>query len=153
MLLSREPESSATLIKDGVRRMCGSRALPFRDGHPAMDFAHWRIDPPARVFTVQMSCRDRRLIESAAMRFPSVAVERGDILPCLDWRPSFQRRMRSMRIVEVFEFSQFLFQVRRGPEQHPIQAFSSQCSDQPFDKRMGHRNVGNTLDLGHAQHP
>ena len=83
------------------------------------------------------------------MLFPSVAVERRDILPFRDWRPSFQRRMRPMSIVEVLEFEQFLFQVGRGPEQHPIQAFSSQGADQPFDKRMRHRNIRHTLNLAH----
>ena len=87
------------------------------------------------------------------MLFPSVAVERCDILRFRDWRPSFQRRMRPMSIVEVLEFEQFLFQVGRGPEQDSVQAFSSQGADQPFDKRMRHRNIRNTLDLAHAQHP
>jgi hypothetical protein len=68
------------------------------------------------------------------MLFPSVAVERCDILPLRDWRPSFQRRMCPMSIVEVLKFEQFLFQVRRGPEQHPIQAFSSHSAAGSFVK-------------------
>ena len=87
------------------------------------------------------------------MRFPSVVVERCDILPYLDWRPSFQRRMGPMRVIEVLEVRQFPFQVGHGPEQHPIQAFSSQCADQPFDKRMGQRHVRDTLDFDHPQDP
>ena len=46
------------------------------------------------------------------MRFPWVVVERGDMLPCLDWSPSFQRRMGPMRVIEVLEVGQFLFQSR-----------------------------------------
>ena len=38
-----------------------------------------------------------------------------------------------MRIVEVLEGHQFVFQVRRRPEQQLIHAFSSQRADQPFD--------------------
>ena len=75
-----------------------------------MDFEHGPVDPPASVFSAQMSSRDRRLIESAAMRCPSVVVERGDSLPCRDWRPSVQGRMCPMRIVEVLKFRQSLFQ-------------------------------------------
>ena len=69
-----------------------------------MDFARGRVDTLASVFACQMSRRNRRLIETAAMRFPSVVVERCDILPCLDWRPSFQRRMGPMGVIEVLVY-------------------------------------------------
>ena len=84
------------------------------------------------------------------MLVPSVVVERCDILPCLNWCSPFQRRVGPMGIVEVLECRQFLFQVWRGPEQQPIQAFSSQCADQPLDKRMRHGNVRDAFDLGHT---
>ena len=58
-----------------------------------------------------------------------------------------------MRIVEVLEGHQFVFQVRRRPEQQLIHAFSSQRADQPFDKRMRQRHIRHTLHLGHLQHP
>ena len=70
------------------------------------------------------------------MRVPAVAVEPCDILSYRDGRPPVQRRMGPMRIVEVLEGHQFVFQVRRRPEQQLIHAFSSQRADQPFDKRM-----------------
>ena len=73
------------------------------------------------------------------MRVPSVAVEPCDILSYRDGRPPVQRRMGPMRIVEVLEGHQFVFQVRRRPEQQLIHAFSSQRADQPFDKRMRQR--------------
>ena len=57
-----------------------------------------------------MSRRDRRLIETTAMRVPSVAVEPCDILSYRDGRPPVQRRMGPMRIVEVLEGHQFVFQ-------------------------------------------
>ena len=60
--------------------------------------------------------------------------------------------MGPMGIVEVLEGDQSPFQVRRGPEQHPIHAFSSKCADQPLDKRMRQRHVRDTLDLGDPQH-
>jgi len=100
-----------------------------------------------------MSRRDRRLIESAAMLLPSVVVKRCDMRPCADWNPTSQRRMFAMRIIEVLEVRQLLLQVTGGPEQHPIQALASKRADQPFDIRMGHRNVKNCLDLGRAPHP
>ena len=37
------------------------------------------------------------------MRLPAVAIETRDILPCRDGRPTFQRRMGSMHVVEVLE--------------------------------------------------
>jgi len=100
-----------------------------------------------------MSRRDRRLIESAAMLLPSVVVKRCDMRPCADWNSTSQRRMCAMRIIEVLEVRQLLLQVTGGPEQHPIQALASKRADQPFDIRMGHRNVRNCLDLGRAPHP
>ena len=87
------------------------------------------------------------------MRGPSVAVEPGDILSYRDGRPPVQRRMGPMRIVEVLEGHQFVFQVRRRPEQQLIHAFSSPRADQPFDKRMRQRHRRHTLHLGHLQHP
>ena len=111
------------------------------------------IDTLANVFAVPMSRRDRRLIETATTLVPAVVVERCDILPCRDGRPSRQRRMGPVRVIEGLEVTQFLFQVRRGPEQHPIHAFSSQCADQSFDKRMRQRHVRDTLHFGHLQYP
>ena len=87
------------------------------------------------------------------MRVPSVAVEPCDILSYRDGRPPVQRRMGPMRIVEVLEGHQFVFQVRRRPEQQLIHAFSSPRADQPFDKRMRQRHIRHTLHLGHLQHP
>ena len=58
-----------------------------------------------------------------------------------------------MHVVEVLESHQFVFQVRRGPEQHLIHTLSSQGANQPFDKRVRQRDVRHTLDLGHPQDP
>ena len=112
-----------------------------------------RIDTLANVFAVPMSRCDRRLIETATMLVPAVVIERGDILPCRDGRPSRQRRMGPVRVIEGLKVTQFLFQVRRGPEQHPIHELSSHCADQSFDKRMRQRHVRDTLHLGHPQDP
>ena len=68
-----------------------------------------RIDTLATVFAVPMSRRDRRLIETATMLVPAVVVERCDILPCRDGRPSRQRRMGPVRVIEGLEVTQFLF--------------------------------------------
>ena len=65
------------------------------------------------------------------MRVPSVAVEPGDSLSYRDGRPPVQRRMGPMRIVEVLEGHQFVFQVRRRPEQQLIHAFSSLMAMRP----------------------
>ena len=106
------------------------------------DSTRGRIDTLANVFAVPMSRRDRRLIEAATMLVPAVAVERCDILPCRDGRPPFQRRMGSMRVIEVLKCNQFVFQVRRGPEQHPINAFSSgsshECMHSLRQRQVGH---------------
>ena len=59
--------------------------------------------------------------------------------------------MSSVRIIEIRELRQLLFQVKRSPEQHPIQAFSPNRADQSFDKWMGQRHIGNRLHLDHAQ--
>ena len=61
--------------------------------------------------------------------------------------------MGSMHVVEVLEGFQLAFQVRCGPEQHPIHTLSPQRADQPFDKRMGHGDIRHTLDFGHPQYP
>ena len=69
--------------------------------------------------------------------------------PCCDGRPTFQRRMGSMHVVEVLEGFQLVFEVRRGPEQHPIHTLSPQGANQPLDKRMGHGDIRHTLDRAH----
>ena len=67
----------------GARPCCCAMAIT------QYDFARGRADPLANVFALQMSRRNRRLIETAAIPFPSVVVEHGNILPCRDGRPSF----------------------------------------------------------------
>ena len=84
------------------------------------------------------------------MRDPSVVGKRGDRCACRDGRSPVQRRVGPMRVIEGLECRQLPFQVRRGPEQHPIRTFSAQGADQPFDERMGQRHVGRR-DLGAAR--
>ncbi len=54
------------------------------------------------------------------MLFPSVAVERRDILRLLERRTPIQRRVSPMNIAEIPERRQLLFQVNRIPEQQQI---------------------------------
>jgi hypothetical protein len=61
--------------------------------------------------------------------------------------------MRAM-IVEVCpEIEQFVFEIRRRPEQRAIQILASNRADQPCHKGIGEGNIGNGFDLGHLQYP
>ena len=79
------------------------------------------------------------------MRLPAVAAEPCNSQPCRDGCPTFQRRMGSMHVIEVLEGFQLVFEVRHGPEQHPIHTLSPQGANQPLDKRMGHGDTYGTL--------
>ena len=90
------------------------------------------FDTSHRLFPVQVSGRGRCLIESAAMLFPCVSVEHCNVVPVLNRSSSVQGRTRAMVVEKGLELGQFFGQVRRGPEQHLIQALSSNSSDQPL---------------------
>ena len=64
-----------------------------------------------RALPAQMSSGDRRLIETAAMPFPSVVVKRCDILSFRNWSLSMQSSMRPVSVVEVLKLGQFLFKI------------------------------------------
>jgi hypothetical protein len=52
-----------------------------------------------------------------------------------------------------FEIEQLVFEIHRGPEQRAIEVLAANHPDQPFHKRMGERNIGNSFDLSHLQDP
>ena len=57
-------------------------------------------------------------------------------------------------VVEVGpEIEQLVFEVCRRPEQHVIQVFPPQGSDQPFHEWMGQGHVRDRLDLLQLQYP
>ena len=62
--------------------------------------------------------------------------------------------MNAMSIIVVFVFLQLARQVCGIPKEYAIKILAPDCSDEPFDKRMGDRSVRNRLDLldlNHAQ--
>ena len=62
--------------------------------------------------------------------------------------------MNAMSIIIVFVFVQLARQVCGIPKEYAIKILAPDCSDEPFDKRMGDRSVRNRLDLldlNHAQ--
>ena len=42
---------------------------------------------------------------------------------------------------------QLPLQIERIPEEHAIEIFAANCTDQPFDERMRNRRIGHRLDL------
>ena len=63
------------------------------------------------------------------------------------WCGAVERAMHAMRVVIVREFAQLPRQVHRVPEEHPIEVFTPNRADQPFDERMRNRSVRNRLDF------
>src|ERR1035437_9614218 len=113
-----------------------------------------RIPQGARVFGESSSHWGVK--EASAVALPSIGTETGDWSRhrcVLVRRSPFQSSMRAMLVEIGAEIEQFVFQIRRGPEQHAIQILASNRADQPFHKGMGEGNIGNGFDLGHLQYP
>ena len=60
--------------------------------------------------------------------------------------------MNAMSIIIVFVFVQLARQVSGIPKEYAIKILAPDCSDEPFDKRMGDRSVRNRLDLLDLHH-
>jgi hypothetical protein len=51
------------------------------------------------------------------------------------------------------EIKQLVFEIRSRPKQRVIEVFAANRPDQPFHKRMGHRNIRDGFNLAHLQDP
>jgi len=60
--------------------------------------------------------------------------------------------VNAMSIIIVFVFVQLARQVCSIPKEYAIKILTPDCSDEPFDKRMGDRSVRNRLDLLDLHH-
>ena len=112
--------------------------------------------PSSRVYDSDRVCGGlssyRCLIQSSAMRFPSIRLVVRD-------RPSWYAirwsshpgAMRAMMVKIGFEIEQLAFEIGGCPEQRRIQALSVEGADQPLHKWMGQGNIGDGLDFGHIQ--
>ena len=96
----------------------------------AMDVGPRRVNTLANVCAVQMSRRDRLLIETAAMRLPAVAIEPCDSPPCRDGRPTFQRRISPMGVVEVLRCNRMVEHAAQGTAIHDA-SMDTQADDPP----------------------
>src|SRR5207253_650606 len=70
------------------------------------------------------------------------------------WRAATERLVNTIVVVIGSELFQLALEVNCVPDQHVIKKLSSNCSDQPFHKRMGHgyeRDRLDLLDLEYAQ--
>ena len=112
--------------------------------------------PSSRATTATRVCGGlssyRGLIQSSAVRFPSIRSEvRDRPRRCLiGWSPR-PCCVRAMMVKIGFEIEQLAFEIGGCPEQRPIQALSTDGADQPLHKWMGPGNVGHGLDFGHLQ--
>jgi hypothetical protein len=85
------------------------------------------------------SRRDRRLIESSAMRLPAVRVETCSrpvlVRRRFRWLPS-QPAVGTMPVVVTSELEEFHLKVGRRPEERTVQALAPNGTDQTFNERM-----------------
>ena len=58
-----------------------------------------------------------------------------------------ERLMNATAIVIEGVSPQLSLQIKRIPKECAIEILSAQSADEPFDKWMRHRNIGNGLDL------
>ncbi len=65
----------------------------------------------------------------------------------------FQSSVRAVIVKVSCEIEQFVFEIRRRPEQGAIQVLASNRTNKAFHKGMGQGNIGNGFDLGHLQYP
>src|SRR5215471_20786142 len=56
-----------------------------------------------------------------------------------------------MLIKISLEIEELCLQISRCPEERPVQALSSYRADQPFNERMGQRDIGYCLDFRYVQ--
>lgn len=112
--------------------------------------------PSSRVYDSDRVCGGlssyRCLIQSSAMRFPSIRLEVRDRPSryIVGWSPR-PCAMRAMMVKIGFEIEQLAFEIGGCPEQRRIQALSAEGADQPLHKWMGQGNIGDGLDFGHIQ--
>ena len=112
--------------------------------------------PSSRVYDSDRVCGGLSsygcLIQSSAMRFPSIRLEVRDRPSryIAGWSPR-PCAMRAMMVKIGFEIEQLAFEIGGCPEQHRIQALSAEGADQPLHKWMGQGNIGDGLDFGHIQ--
>ena len=65
----------------------------------------------------------------------------------LSWCAATERLVNAIFVVIISELFQLSIQVDCVPDQHVIKELPSYRPDQPFHKRMGHRDVRDRLDL------
>ena len=61
--------------------------------------------------------------------------------------------MRAMLVVVLLELEELPLVISRNPEQYPIQTLAPYGPNQPFDDRMGTRDVGHRLDFPDVENP
>jgi hypothetical protein len=96
------------------------------------------------------SCHDRRVMQPATMRLPSIRMEaRADATfvrrRCR--RSPVQPRMRAVSVVVALELKELHLQIRGGPKQRAVQALASNTTNQAFDEGMRQRRVRHRLDF------
>jgi hypothetical protein len=60
--------------------------------------------------------------------------------------------MYAMGVEIDLELAELSFQVHGIPEEHTIEVFAAEGSNQPFNEWVGHRGVWNRLDLIDLEH-
>lgn len=61
--------------------------------------------------------------------------------------------MGPMGIVEILKLSEFSPKIRRTPERHLVEILAPERTDEPFDERVGERDIRDGLDFIDLEHP
>jgi len=60
--------------------------------------------------------------------------------------------MGPMGVVEILEVGEFSPEISSTPERRLVEVLAAERSDEPFDERVGERDMGDRLDLLDFEH-